>query len=290
MCKIKKLFNKWLRWIFRHLIKNVESENNRRKTEMAVRRHWIGNPISLTELIQERWQPKPSDGQKIEEFNYVVFIDCDGDIDWITNDEYAVNKMPERAASFIANIGKDESIPTSSIGERHALEYKRMLCRAIVSVLEGDEESSRNIQNHAIAYLQNRINERSRFLTLFFTTVLTVALYFGISHLLETTTVCVWGLFGAALSLVQRSARRDADANAGFMLHLMEVFVFLLTGIMLGYLGVAVLKSDIAPQLLQPLAKTDNGEIIMAFISGMMQGFIPSMIGKYVLASQESNK
>lgn len=263
------------------------SDLNRQKTENSIRSHWAENPISLRELIQERWEQKPADGSRIKKFNYIVFLDCDGDLDWIANGDYSEEQLPDGTTSLIAKIIDAESYPSTALDDNHIRSYKLMLGHAIVSALEGDRDSALSLLEQALHYLQGRVSEKSRAVTLWISISLT-AMFWGITSWLGASD-CMWGLFGAFVSLVRRSCKRSADANAGICMHIVEVVAFLFAGMLLGRLGVVLLNSPLAPQTLKGLCETPNGVIIMAFLSGMSQGFIPSMISKYAVAAERAS-
>lgn len=286
---MKQWFKEQAKHLLFLLCSKDEVEKNRLDTEKLLNKHWSKiHRVHLNELIQERWNKPAKGGKQIDDYNYVVFIDCEGDLDWVADDENSKEKIQESTSSLIAKIMDAESYPTAALNDKYIKAYKRMLGHAIVSAFENDRDSALSLYDHALQYLQRRVSEKSRFLTLAISTFLATLIGWSVKEL--NYMPLFWGLIGAYLSIVQRSVRRSTDANAGFRMHFVEVLVFLVAGMILGYLGVVILNSDIVPQLLKPLAETCNGEIIMAVAAGMLQGMIPSMIGKYFLSSQESSK
>ena len=55
----------------------------RQEIAASVKKHWKDEPIELSLLIRENWEEEIAEGKKPDSYNYVIFIDIEGDIDWL---------------------------------------------------------------------------------------------------------------------------------------------------------------------------------------------------------------
>lgn len=256
--------------------------------EKEVQEHWKDHQIRLKELIWDCWQDPAAvtkESASIQKFNYVVFIDIEGDLDWICNDDHVDNKVPSKTYTLIASIMDVEAKPCKHLGEAEWMAFKRMLGTAIVSAFEGGSDEARALMLEAKAYLEQRIPERSRLWTLHSATLALVLYGLTLYAIRDTILIApfMFGLFGAYVSLIRHASTRRADSNAGECLHCTEAFVRLLIGMMLGKMGVLFFSCSIAPEFSRSICATYTGVRVIAFASGLFDAFIPAMISSYVL-------
>lgn len=265
----------------------------RARIEKEVQEHWKDHQIRLKELIWECWQDPSAVTKELapaQKFNYVVFIDIEGDLDWICNDDHTGNKVPSETFTLIASIMNVEATPCKHLGEAEWMAFKRMLGSAIVSAFEGGHDESKALMSEAKAYLEQRIPERSRLWTLHSATL--AMMLYGLALYVIRDIILIapfmFGLFGAYVSLVRHASTRRVDSNAGECLHSAEAFVRLLIGMILGEMGVLFFSCSIAPEFSRNICASYTGVCVIAFASGLFDAFIPAMISTYVIKPMNS--
>ena len=280
---------KWFKRIIEYLYNKTSGDiaEYRRNVEKEVQKHWKDHQIRLTELICDCWREPPTDSHTLlDKYNYVVFIDIEGDLDWICNDDHAENKVQPEVFTLIARIMDVEAIPCKHLGKNEWMAFKRMLGTAIVSAFEGGRDEAESLMAQAKAYIEQRIPERSRLWTLWSATIGTIVAGVISYFLRDLTFVAplIFGVFGAYVSIVRHASIRNVDSSAGKMLHVTEAVVRLLIGAILGKIGVLFCNSLLAPEFAQKICVSDAGIRVIAFASGLFDAFIPAMISTYIIA------
>lgn len=286
---------KWLVAIMKKFHKTSDDEiaEYRRGVEKDVQEHWKGRTIRVGELIFDCWQDPskaPQNANSDQKYNYVVFIDIEGDLDWICDDDHVEQKVRPEVLALIAKIMDVEAIPCKHLHQAEWMAFKRMLGTAIVSAFEEELDAAEALMLHAKAYIEQRIPERSRLWTLRSATC-ALGIYGLVLYFLRNTTPIVafmFGLFGAYVSLVRQASARQTDSNAGRALHCTEAFVRLLIGMMLGKMGVLICFCAIAPEFAQKICESDAGARVIAFAAGLFDSFIPAMISTYLITPMKS--
>ena len=259
--------------------------------EKEVQQHWNDHQIRLMELICDCWSEPPADSHALlNKYNYVVFIDIEGDLDWICDDDHSRSKVPSEVFTLIAKIMDVEAIPCKHLGKNEWMAFKRMLGTAIVSAFEGGRDEAESLMAQAKTYIEQRIPECSRLWTLWSATIGTIVAGV-ISYFLRDITFVVpliFGVFGAYVSIVRHASMRNVDSSAGKMLHVTEAVVRLLIGAILGKIGVLFCDSHLAPEFARSFGASGPGVRVIAFASGLFDAFIPAMISAYVIKPMNS--
>ncbi len=247
----------------------------------AVQEHWKGNgPIHLYELIREEWDDKKDAVIEKDAF-YVVFIDEDIAIDWLT--EKKLSPEQSDAISHAESIGAKEC---KYLPKERQLEFRRLLGQAIVCAIDGNLEDSRRTADAALLSLMERTIERSRQWTLQWTHIFLFIAVCTFSRYQSCSSDCLaWaifgGLIGAYLSIVQKVGKGKWNAAAGQWVHVVEVFSKIVSGGVLGGIAFAVVRSPLCPKLLE----TDPETVYMFFLVGVMAGLferlIPRILSSY---------
>lgn len=284
---------KWFKRIIEYLYNKTSGDiaEYRRNVEKEVQKHWKDHQIRLTELICDCWREPPTDSHTLlDKYNYVVFIDIEGDLDWICNDDYTEEKVAPEVFTLIARIMDVEAIPCKHLGKNEWMAFKRMLGTAIVSAFEGGRDEAESLMAQAKAYIEQRIPERSRLWTLWSATIGTIVAGVISYFLRDLTFVAplIFGVFGAYVSIVRHASIRNVDSSAGKMLHVTEAGVRLLIGAILGKIGVLFCNSLLAPEFAQKFCVSDAGIRVIAFASGLFDAFIPAMISTYIITPLKS--
>lgn len=253
--------------------------------------HWENNTIAIKELVYERWNRIQEEGNEAQEkYNYVVFIDIGGDLDWICGDDHSQQKLKTESSTLIVRAQSLEATPCKHLQEEEWMAFKRILGAAIVSALEESYPEAESLITQAKSYIEQRIPERSRLWTLWSATIALIlsgcVLYWLRSSIFATPLV--FGMFGAYVSLVKHASMRKVDSSAGRMLHVTEAVVRLLIGALLGKLGVLFFDCSLAPEFARHVCDLDSGVRVIAFAAGLFDAFIPAMISAYVIAPMKS--
>lgn len=288
-------FDQATKWFWPRKTMARDIAEYRALVEKRVQDHWKEHPIRLMELICDSWRDPSTDCVSSDfkkKFNYVVFIDIEGDLDWICDDDHTENKVRPEVLTTIAAIMDVEAIPCKHLAITEWMAFKRMLGTAIVSAFEGGMDEAISLMSQAKRYIEQRIPERSRLWTLHSATC-TLLLY-GIGLYVLRNIILIspfmFGLFGAYVSLVRHASVRQADSNAGKLLHYTESFVRLLIGMVLGKIGVLFFGCAMAPEFSRTICTTDAGIRVVAFAAGLFDAFIPAMISTYIITPLKSKE
>lgn len=273
--EIRKFILSWLRPDV------LAKEQRRLEMASAVQKHWKDNgPIHLYELIREEWDDREEEGVDEDSF-YVVFIDEDIAIDWIT--EKKLSPEQSDAISHAESIGAKEC---KYLPKERQLEFRRLLGQAIVCAIDGNLEDSRRTADSALLSLMERTIERSRQWTLQWTHIfLCIAISTFCRYQSCPADFLSWAIFGgivgAFLSIVQKAGKGKWNAAAGQWVHVVEVFSKIVSGGVLGGIAFAVVRSPLCPKLLE----TDPETVYMFFLVGVMAGLferlIPRILSSY---------
>ena len=265
------------------------------KVAKELQSRWPGHTLEILELIQERKQERKEtaagrDGEKNKRYDYVVFIDIAGDLDWICDDDHSEEHLEPKTAALAARALSIEAMPCKQLSQENRMAFKRLLGAAIVSAFEGSHDDAQSLMLQAQTFLKDRTEEQSRRWMLLSSTPLLLAfallLYWWFSE--PVRVPMLFGLFGAYVSIVRSSGSRRTDAGAGKQLHFVEAVVRLVVGMLLGNVGVQFFNCPIAPELLRGLCETDARVRTAAFCAGFLDHFIPSMISAYFLKPLEN--
>ena len=251
--------------------------------QKAVQEHWPDDPIDLEYLVREKWIV---DDTKKRLYKYIVFVNKNLDIDWITSDN-----SYDRYSSQICQASALESIPHNHLPEKQIIAFKMLIGEAVVSFLEGNEsEATKNIEN-AKQYVADRLVECSRKWILTIATCIVVliciadivVLYSFPSFLYRPQNVwicsCYWSIIGTYLSIVRRAGKNTFDSSAGLYLHFLRVSTQMLSGAFLGIVSFLILKTPyLCPPFFQTLNESITGFCLFAFLAGFAERFIPNII------------
>lgn len=268
----------------RHLLQRRAIWEYNAIVEKTIQQHWPDSPIKMRCLIWERWEALPEDGSNRENFNFVVFIDIEGDVDWLVDDDHAKVKFPDKATIPIDQAMALEASPCDHLPMPVRMAFKKMIGAAIVAALFGDEEAAREQTAKAKEYLDKRTPEQSRLWTLISSTVALPAL----CCLLRLTGMSglqplVYGAVGAYIAIAYRSSIEKRDAGAGLTLHVWEALVKLVAGMLQGKVCAVFMTSSLAPEFASRLAASPAVLAVIAFAAGLFDRFAPNLISNYVV-------
>lgn len=282
----------------------LASEMARAELNRELKERWKPHSIEVYELILDTSEPNqisdPSTARESKDKRFIVFIDPDFDIDWITDCE--MDAGADKSVSIAESIGarRCKHLPREQI-----LELKRLVGQAIINGIRGETEESLKLTEGAAQFLKDRTVERSRswtltsahFFVLLFSAVLALFWHFSGTLLLWQTTdaFLLWaaiqgGLIGAYLSVVQKAGRGEWDAAAGESLHRVEVFTRLWAGGTLGGIAFALARSAHAPESLKGIVPDTYSALILGVVAGLFERTIPKMISSYSNFQKSDNQ
>jgi hypothetical protein len=264
----------------------LAEERCRTELNKAFKERWKIEDSETYELVHERHSEKEEEKKK--EHNFVVWIDCQFDVDWFFDGNLTqeANELTTQAEAVQARRCKH--LPLDQI-----LELKRLVGHAVVSALRGSKATTLKLIKEAEHFLKERTVERSRIWTLwsahsvllFFVLLGSAALHFlGTKWKMVDATLLTTasaGLLGAYLSVVQNAGKGKWDASAGRLAHVTEVITKLLAGFLTGAVVFALSKSSHAPNSLKALTTDEHSQFILGFIFGFSERLIPRIVTKY---------
>lgn len=270
----------------------ANQESSREELNAEVKRVWSGHSFEIEELIYHCWGNKnigdcADSAQTKNPKNILIFIDRDLDVDWITN--FDIN--PE-AAAIVAQATALESMPHKHLSKKSIIAFKRLIGLSILSSINGSGDIARKQILDARGFIENRVIECSRswilqFASLFF--LMTVAfLYCQNSFLIlqiggegSLALSSAFAVLGAYLSLVLKIGSEKMDSSSGLYLHFLEVFSKFLVAAICGAVSLVLIRSNISPEFVKVIKADFNGILIVGFLSGFSERFIPNIISSY---------
>ena len=115
--------------------KRKKQQANNDGIQKAVQEHWPDDPIDLEYLVREKWIV---DDTKKRLYKYIVFVNKNLDIDWITSDN-----SYDRYSSQICQASTLESIPHKHLPERQIIAFKMVLRRFLTRETEGNRDNTK---------------------------------------------------------------------------------------------------------------------------------------------------
>ncbi|WP_345971813.1 hypothetical protein [Sulfurimonas diazotrophicus] len=230
---------------------------------------------------------------------YIVFIDNQNQLDWITSDEYDAKGHADLSKhnSVLHRIAVLECRPNDHLSEKVILDFKRLLGEALSSSLSDDYETADKIIIDAAHFIQNRGEELSRqwylstagYSTLIILLIGIVAWLFRdylITMVGKTFFICslsmVAGALGALLSIIMRMGEAKLDVHAGKTIHELESRYRIIAGMLSAFLITLGISSE---TIFPALATVHNPNIFIIFISfvaGMSERLAPSISSKLI--------
>lgn len=246
---------------------------------------------------QEKWGVLNLRHLILDSQGFIVFIDNENDLDWITTAEYDEkgHEKPDKHHEILNGVALLECKPTTHLSEANILSFKRLLGESIARSLAHDYKKASEILNHAETYLIDRGKELSRQWYLAragqTTAVILVAgiilwLFRDFSSkvlgvLFFSTCLCmVAGALGALLSIIFRMGKENLNCLSGKSLHELESSYRVIAGALSALLASMLVRSEMFLPMLLKINSTEIAVITLGFIAGMSERFAPSILAK----------
>lgn len=229
--------------------------------------------------------------------DFIVFIDCEIDIDWKTTDDYDNRKKEEydaqRYHEVMNHAAEVECIANNHLEESKRINFKRMIGEAICRNFEFDYENAEKMLNKAENYISERNEEVSRkwYLKSCLCTTFLFCLFGSCFWLFRENLASIigWallmllltsvaGALGALLSVILRMGTSNLDAAAGRCLHYLEGSSKIFCGAISAVLVGLAMNAEIILPIFSKIGKTNAAMIFAGLIAGASERWAPSII------------
>lgn len=234
----------------------------------------------------------------IDSEEYIVFIDTENHIDWITSDDYDKTKRDEKKhLDILHKIAVLECKPNEGLSEKVIIDFKRLLGEALSCSFCHSYETAENIILDAEKYIQNRGEELSRLWYLStagnFTLIVVIFgiiawilkdcfIYFLGKTFFECSLSMVVGSLGALLSIIMRMGEEKLDIHAGKLIHKLEAKYRIIAGMLSALLVVFAISSEIIFPMFLKVENPNIFLLLISFIAGMSERLAPSISSKLI--------
>ncbi|WP_421854458.1 hypothetical protein [Marinomonas sp.] len=250
-----------------------------------------------TDYDKKRWGELEISYLIIDTKNFIVFIDSQLDIDWITSDEYDKNgpKDSDKHAKILNGVALLECKPNGHFADKIQLDFKRLLGEALARGLAAEYDSANQILEQSEIYLTQRGRELSRTWYLSTAGVITsvvlatsivawpfrnlISNVWGSSFHLYAT-VMVFGALGALLSIIMRTGKEHFDCHAGKSVHQLESAYRIVAGMLSSFFVTMAVTSGFILPTLSTMTNLSITLYFIGFVSGMSERIVPSITTK----------
>lgn len=246
---------------------------------------------------KDKWGPLDLKYLIIETDEFVVFIDNNNYLDWITTKEYDAEgpQSSEKHHETLNIVALLECKPIVALSENDIVNFKRLLGEALARSLKHDYKKASSILVHAENFLIDRGKEVSRkwylnragLTSLIIFTIGVILWVFraisvkvlGESAFVITLSMVSGGL-GALLSIIFRLGNESTDCLAGKELHELESMYRIVAGMLSALLSSLLVLSEMFLPVFSKMSHVDLSMIAIGFIAGMSERFAPSILSK----------
>lgn len=226
---------------------------------------------------------------------YIVFIDNDFDVDWVTSPEHDEQGPddPQMHNKLLNIAAKTECIPSNHQERNILLNFKRMIGEAIVCILDRDYKNAEYMLNAAECFIVERNMEQSRFwyltasgatalfigtlgLVLWYFRTVTILLIGGTAFFLILS--CTAGALGSLLSVIMRLGKSTMNPAAGKNLHYLEGFFKIIAGCISALLIALSVYLGLLVPIFSRIEHTFTAMIFAGLIAGASERWAPSLI------------
>ena len=250
-----------------------------------------------TDYDKEKWGALDIKHLIIDTKDYIVFIDNDLDLDWITTTDYDSrgHKTPDLHSDILNRIALLECRPNGHFDQKITVDYKRLLGEALARSFSGEYDSANKIISESELYVDQRGMELSRrwYLSAAGLLCLILALiafmvwpfrdwfiHIWGERFFTYATAMVFGSLGALLSIILRTGSEQFDCHAGRALHQIESSYRVVAGMLSALLAVLAVKSEFILPFLNGDSDQNTVLYFVAFVSGMSERIAPSITTK----------
>lgn len=223
----------------------------------------------------------------------LVYIDSENDVDWIMLvDPLKGNEQLIRERyKWLAKLDIAQVSPCLNLSEKNVMKFKIMLGAGYEGALYGNFDSVQPCIEQALLFLRDRNKEQSRFLILFFSTIIVVlSLIIGFSFCLFSNEKIVGlelGVLGYYVSIWSRFGKINLKGLASKNIHYLEAFARLFCGGIFSFIAILLIDTGL---FLKELTVSNLWayHCIFGFIAGFNERFVPSIIESFTSNTTEN--
>lgn len=195
----------------------------------------------------------------LETDEFIVFLDSDLDIDWITLPSYDAEgpKSPAEHNDVLNRAASLECVPNQHQNRSIRLNFKRMVGEAVARSLDHDYDSAKKMLEQARLYMRVW-GESAYFLVL----------------------AGVAGALGAVLSMIFRMGDTFPTSEAPMPLHILEAASRVFAGCFSGLLIAGSIKVGLVLPVFRNAGQTHLAMLIAGMVGGASERWAPSLIAK----------
>jgi len=246
---------------------------------------------------KEQWGELDIEFLIIDTEMYIVFIDKDGYLDWLTSKEYDSNGHKDNVKhnAIMSDIAFLESKQVDDFSKRIKTKYKRLLGEAIARSLGHDYDRAEHIIRFSEEYIKDRGREISRiwYLTAaghITTMIFCLGIVFWIfrAYIIPITGSIAFfsgismisGSMGAMLSISFRMGKENVDFLSEKSTQEIESRYRIISGMLSAFLGGLLVQTDMFIPIFSKIENLLLAIIITEFVAGMSERFAPSISHK----------
>lgn len=237
---------------------------------------------------------------QFESNKFVVFIDCENDLDWETNDDFDSIVDKSEVQNLLADIDFiQHQAGVNYLTDRTKQDLNWLLGRAVCLIFHSQKEKADQVVSEAKKFLFARKAEITRKWQL----TMTICIYFVsvialcLGKIFESDSGCFWltealfiifiGFTGSCLSVINRTGAIYYDCSSGQWLNFLQVISRFIAGEIGALFVITLYKANL---VFSEFQKTDNQEailIILGIIGGFCERLAPSLIEKFIMEGKK---
>lgn len=242
---------------------------------------------------------------------YIIYIDNELDLDWevINRDpekELYINTSQKSIQKILSRISYLSAIPHKQQNESVVLQYKQMLGEALLKAFNEDLLAANQLLDNAASYISERNIEQSRYWQLLIMLLILIGIailsYFlwcnfdslkidlkkfltdsslkkvnDYSLIFLSFVSCIFGTFGAVVSISQRMGSLKISANSPFKMHFFEISFKIICSILVSFIITALIVSgQFIPKVVESMGIYSI--MVFTFLGGSSERFVSSVL------------
>lgn len=239
--------------------------------------------------------------------NYVVFLDSESELDWMTTDEYddCHEETKAKRETILSKVESMQHRPAVRyLDKKTRKDFFWMLAEAWVYALDGEYSLADSYLADVQSYLESRNYETCRRWQILFSFLFTCVfgIFFTIlfvnagvlsenikttdSHIKEFCYIA-FGSVGALFSILCKTGKTSYNCESGRFLNALEIFCRILASLISAFIVLHLFKLDLVFSAFKTKDHLNAALIIICFMSGFSERLIPSLINKFVAKETE---
>ena len=239
--------------------------------------------------------------------NYIVFLDAESELDWMTTDEYDERHEKTRTEreKILSKVEAMQHRPAVRyLAKRLKKDFHWMLAETWVYALNDEFSLANSYLLDVKNYLESRNHEICRrwqilfsFLFAFIFSIIFVVLFVNADTISESFQITVphikefcytvFGGLGALFSILCKTGNTAYNCESGRALNALEIFCRIFAGLISAFIAFHLFELDLVFSAFKTQDHITAVRIIICFISGFSERLVPSLINKFVATETE---